>query len=196
MCATPISRKFLSHVTGPAARVRFDGSITLHTDGPIIASRVDRVLSLWQDDTPIVSFVPALLRALVSLDGEALVLHPGDKPYVAAPGGPVELSSKPLTTTALTAVLAELLPADSLAALEASGSIEWERPANAELPDERFVVVAARVDDEPWVEVRRTRPAAPPQPPNPRGPDDDDLKVPAADEFWPARIDEDVDDSF
>ena len=67
-------------------------------------------------------YVPALLRALVSLDGEALVLHPGDRPYVVSPGGPVELSSRPLTTTALTALLAELLPPESLAALEASGS--------------------------------------------------------------------------
>ena len=96
----------------------------------------------------------------------------------------MELSSKPLTTTALTALLAELLPPDSLAALDASRSIEWEHPGTAELTDEHFVVVAARVDDEPWVEVRRGQHAAPrprPQQANPRGPEDDDLKRPSAD---------------
>ena len=92
------------------------------------------------------SYVPALLRALVTLDGEPIVFHPGDKPYVVSPRGPVELSSRPLTTNALTALLAELLPSETLAALEASGSVQWERPAEGDLPAERIVVVAARVD--------------------------------------------------
>ena len=64
--------------------------------------------------------MPALLRALVTLDGEAIVFHPGDNPYLVSPRGPVELSSRPLTTNALTALLAELLPLETLAALEAS----------------------------------------------------------------------------
>ena len=143
-------------------------------------------------------YVPALLRALVTLDGEAIVLHPGDRPYVVSPRGPVDLSLRPLTTTALTALLAELLPSESLDVLETSGSVQWERPAAAESSGDRFVVVAARVNGELWVEVRRY-PNAPPRggpPQKPRVPDEDGLRVPSADEFWPARPDKEVDDSF
>jgi len=145
-----------------------------------------------------VPYVPALLRALVTLDGEAIVLHPGDRPYVVSPRGPVELSSRPLTTTALTALLVELLPAETLAVLETSGSVQWERPAAAEPSGDRFVVVAARINHEPWVEVRRY-PNVPPRggpPQKPRVPDEDALRVPSADEFWPDRADHEVDDSF
>ncbi|MEP7307558.1 MAG: hypothetical protein ABJA98_18805 [Acidobacteriota bacterium] len=143
-------------------------------------------------------FVPALLRALVTLDGEAIVLHPGDRPYIVSPRGPVELSSRALTTAALTALLVELLPPDTLAVLETSGSVQWERPASAEPSGDRFVVVAARVNREPWVEVRRY-PNAPPRggaPQKPRVPDEDGLRVPSADEFWPARAEKDIDDTF
>jgi hypothetical protein len=145
-----------------------------------------------------VPYVPALLHALVTLDGDAVVLHPGDKPYVDSPRGPVELSSRPLTSSAFTALLTELLPPETLAVLESSGSVQWERPAAAGSSGDRIVVVAAHVGQEPWLEVRRYR-NSPPQaaaPAGPRGPDEDGLHVPSADEFWPARGHEDVDDSF
>src|SRR5471032_1349094 len=100
-------------------------------------------------------YAPALLRAIVTLDGEALVLHAGDRPYVVSPRGPVELSSKPLAAPGLAALLAELLPPALLEALYVSGSVRWELPASADLPAGQFIVVAARVEEDPWVEVRR-----------------------------------------
>jgi hypothetical protein len=146
-----------------------------------------------------VPVVPALLRALVTLDGEAIVLHPGDRPYVASPRGAVDLSSRPLTAPALRALLVELLPPETLSELDTSGSVQWERPAAAEPSNDRIVVVAARVNHEPWVEVRRYPKApdrsAPPSQKS-RPPDEDGLSVPSADEFWPVRPDQDVDDSF
>ena len=33
------------------------------------------------------SLVPSLLQAIVQVDGEALVMHAGDKPYVVTPTG-------------------------------------------------------------------------------------------------------------
>jgi hypothetical protein len=56
---------------------------TIDIDDPIIScSALTEALSLWQDDTPIVRFVPRFFVRL-SLDGEALVLHPGDRPYAS-----------------------------------------------------------------------------------------------------------------
>ena len=71
----------------------------------------------------------ALLRAIVTLDGEALVLHPGDTPYIVAPAGQIELSARPLSRRALDALLAALLAEDSRATLLASGSVQWELPS-------------------------------------------------------------------
>jgi hypothetical protein len=43
------------------------------------------------------SLVPSLLQAIVRVDGEALVMHAGDKPYVVSPTGQVDLASRGLT---------------------------------------------------------------------------------------------------
>ena len=51
------------------------------------------------------SLVPSLLQAIVSIDGEALVMHAGDKPYVVAPSGQVELASKGLTLDAVNGIV-------------------------------------------------------------------------------------------
>lgn len=151
------------------------------------------------------NYVAAILRALVTLDGEALVLHPGDKPFVVAAPGPVELSTRPLTILTLRAVLTELLPPDTLATLETVGAVQWELsghpatdpPTDALVSGDRFVVVAARVDNEPWVEVRRYKRApADARPREARGHAEDSLTVPSADEFWPTRADDEIDDSF
>ena len=37
------------------------------------------------------SLVPSLLQAIVHVDGEALVMHAGDKPYVVSPTGQIDL---------------------------------------------------------------------------------------------------------
>ena len=38
------------------------------------------------------TLLPSLLQAIVQVDGEALVMHAGDKPYVVTPGGQVDLA--------------------------------------------------------------------------------------------------------
>ena len=43
------------------------------------------------------SIVPSLLQAIVHVDGEAMVMHAGDKPYVVSPTGQVDLASRGLT---------------------------------------------------------------------------------------------------
>ena len=114
--------------------------------------------------------VGSLLSAIVRADGDALVMHVGEKPYVVAPAGPVELSSRPLTLDAVAGMLGQLLPAEGRAALDELGAIEHELPKGVSGSSDRFTVVAARGGDDIWIEVRRHRkrpaagPASPPPP--------------------------------
>ena len=58
------------------------------------------------------SLVPSLLRSFVDVDGEALVMHAGEKPYVVGPAGQVELAKRPLTMEAVKGIVSQLLPGD------------------------------------------------------------------------------------
>src|SRR3954466_2922162 len=103
------------------------------------------------------SLVPSLLQAIVSIDGEALVMHAGDKPYVVAPSGQVELASKGLTLDAVNGIVSQLLPPDVFNALDEFGAIQHELAAQPGFNGESFTVVAARGGDDFWVEIRRRR---------------------------------------
>jgi twitching motility protein PilT len=101
--------------------------------------------------------VNSLLTAIVRADGDALVMHVGERPYVVAPAGPVELSARPLTLEAVAGMLGQLLPADSRRTLEELGAVEHSWSTSAETYGERFTVVAARGGDDIWIEIRRHR---------------------------------------
>jgi twitching motility protein PilT len=103
------------------------------------------------------SLVPSLLQAIVKVDGEAMVMHAGDKPYVVSPTGQVELASRGLTLEAVNGIAGQLLPIEIQNALEEFGAIQYELPAAPEFPGEHFTVVAARGGDDVWVEIRRRR---------------------------------------
>src|SRR5919201_4800088 len=103
------------------------------------------------------SLVPALLQAVIGLDGEALVVHVGEKPYVVAHSGQVELATRALTLEAVSGILQQLLPPDTQQALDEFGAIQYEYPPLPEFRNEHFTVVAARGGDDIWVEVRRKR---------------------------------------
>jgi twitching motility protein PilT len=101
--------------------------------------------------------VNSLLSAIIRADGDALVMHVGEKPYVVAPSGPVELSSRPLTFEAVLGMLGQLLPGDRRHALDELGAIEHDLPRSSVAGDERFTVVAARGGNDIWIEIRRHR---------------------------------------
>src|SRR5262252_4278296 len=103
------------------------------------------------------SLVPSLLQAIVKVDGEALVMHAGDKPYVVSANGQLDLASRGLTLEAVNGILAQLLPPEIQHALDEFGAISYQLPARPEFPNEDFTVVAARGGDDIWVEVRRRR---------------------------------------
>src|SRR5438876_4551240 len=150
------------------------------------------------------SLVPSLLQAVIGLDGEALVIHVGEKPYVVAPSGQVELATRALTFEAVTGILEQMLPGASRQALEEFGAVQYELPPLPQFRNEHFTVVAARGGDDVWVEVRRRRttdddlvPAdmfETPEPLPAHDPvsmqsDDADLALPNPGQFWPERPD-------
>src|SRR3954452_8719959 len=103
------------------------------------------------------TLVPALLQAIVRVDGEALVMHAGDKPYVVAPTEQVDLASRGLTLEAVNGIVSQLLPMELQSALDEFGAVQHELASMAEFPGEHFTVVAARGGNDVWVEIRRRR---------------------------------------
>ncbi len=108
----------------------------------------------------------SLLDAIVRLEGDALVMHVGEKPYVVTASssmnayrgplawGQVELSSRVLTFDAVSSMLLQILPDDQQQALTEFGAIEHEIPSPTGVAD-RFSVIAARGGEDVWLEVRR-----------------------------------------
>ena len=111
------------------------------------------------------NLLDSLLDAIIRLDGDALVMHAGEKPYVVTTSeatndfrgpliwGQVELSSRVLSADALSAMLSQFMPADQRAALDDCGATAYEVAASAAA--ERFSIIAARGGDDIWLEVRR-----------------------------------------
>jgi twitching motility protein PilT len=118
-----------------------------------------------------VPLVTSLLTAIVRADGDALVLHAGERPYVVAPAGQVELASRALTLDAVKGMLNELLSADARRSLDEIGAVQHDLGSPAFAPGQRFSVVAARGGDDIWIEIRRQRPVEQVQPPADAGSD-------------------------
>jgi twitching motility protein PilT len=102
-----------------------------------------------------VSLVSSLLTAIVRADGDVLVLHVGERPYVVGPVGRSELASRALTLDAMKGMLAEILPAEARRLLEELGAVQHDLPASMLPTGQRFTVVAARGGDDIWVEIKR-----------------------------------------
>jgi twitching motility protein PilT len=119
-----------------------------------------------------VSLVNSLLSAISRADGDALVLHVGERPYIVSASGQSELSSRVLTFEAMLGMLRELLPDEARGSLDELGAVQHELPNVPATEGERFAVVAARGGDDIWIEIRRHRkaPEAAP-PPVPQSPD-------------------------
>jgi len=105
-----------------------------------------------------VALVDSLLSAIVRADGDALVMHVGERPYVVVGTQTINISTHGLNLEAMTGMLAQLLPADAQTQLEEFGAVEHRLTPPGE---DRFTVVAARGGDDIWIEIRRRRaPAA------------------------------------
>lgn len=112
------------------------------------------------------TLLESLLDAIVRLEGDALVMHVGEKPYVVTTSssmnayrgplawGQVELSSRFLTSEAVLSMVGQILPPDQRQALDDLGAVEHEIAPPHGVAD-RFTVVAARGGDDIWLELRR-----------------------------------------
>ena len=96
----------------------------------------------------------SLLSAIVRADGDALVMHVGERPYVVAGTGTINISTHDLIDRPITGMMSQLLPAEALATLEEVGAVEHRLQ---DVDDDRFNVVAARGGDDIWIEIRRRR---------------------------------------
>ena len=103
------------------------------------------------------ALVESLLTAIVRSDGDALVMHVGERPYVIASAGPIELSSHALNLGAMEGMLGQLLSVDTLRVLQEFGAVEHELSGLEAMAGDRFTVVAARGGDDIWIEIRRHR---------------------------------------
>ena len=103
------------------------------------------------------SIVPSLLQAVIHVDGDALVMHAGDKPYIVSTKGQTDVASRGLSLDAINGIVNQLLPAEFRGALDEFGAVQYELKGLAQFPDEHFTIVAARGGDDVWVEIRRRR---------------------------------------
>jgi hypothetical protein len=111
------------------------------------------------------SVVLSLLRAIDRANGEALVMHVGEKPYVVTAAGHAELAAKALTIPAMTGMLDQLLPPETRQALDELGAVEYHLPPQpGSAPGACYSVVAARGGDDIWIEVRRRKAEPEPEP--------------------------------
>ncbi len=100
------------------------------------------------------ALVDSLLSAIVRAEGDALVMHVGERPYVVVGTQTINISTHGLNLEAMTGMLSQLLPADALSQLEEFGAVEYRVPQQG---DDRFTIVAARGGDDIWIEIRRRR---------------------------------------
>lgn len=122
------------------------------------------------------ALVESLLTAMVRADGDALVMHVGERPYVVVGAGTLDLSTQILNLGVMTGMLQQLLPTAAQDSLEEFGAVEHRLPAHE---GDTFTVVAARGGDDIWIEIRRRRHAAAVAAPAPVAPAVVDAVAPA-----------------
>ena len=103
-----------------------------------------------------VSPIETLIAAVLKSNGDGLIMHVGERPYVLSPTGTANLSERPLTVEAMKDVLSDVLSADDQHTLADVGAVEREVVPQAPQGD-RFLLVAARGGDDIWIELRRRR---------------------------------------
>jgi twitching motility protein PilT len=132
-----------------------------------------------------VSPIESLVAAVLKENGDGLVMHVGERPYVLSPDGSTNLSERTLTVDAMKGVLNDLLSPAEQETLEDIGAVEREITSK-DAPGDKFVLVAARGGDDIWVEVRRQRAIVRPVKAQAPAPADHELPPATAGQAFPA----------
>ena len=102
------------------------------------------------------TLVPSLLQAIVLMDGEALVLHVGDKPVRHCRERPGHSGEHPADRRRQSVRSStNCCPSNPGECSRTSAPTQCVLPENPLFPGERFSVVAARGGDDLWLEIRR-----------------------------------------
>lgn len=110
-----------------------------------------------------VSPIESLVAAVLKENGDGLVMHVGERPYVISPDGSTNLSERTLTVDAMKGVLNDLLSPADQETLDDIGAVEREITSK-DAPGDKFLLVAARGGDDIWIELRRQRAIVRPAP--------------------------------
>jgi twitching motility protein PilT len=93
---------------------------------------------------------------MVRADGDALVMHVGERPIVVSGPKTIDLSTHGMNLGAMVGMLGQLLSGEAMASLKEFGAVEHALPSRG---TDYFSVVAARSGDDIWIEIRRRRDA-------------------------------------
>jgi hypothetical protein len=157
----------------------------------LIRSQKEPVCDRGQQEAVAAWCVRLLFQALVEVDGDAAVLHAGERPYLVARTGAVEVANASLTPAAVEQLIGQILPDLARRTLQASGLAHANCLMPADLSHARFTVTAARFQGDVRLEIHRLRlPNEAPTAGNVRRANrhdpNDDLALPSAEELWPA----------
>jgi hypothetical protein len=98
-----------------------------------------------------------LFRALVELDGDAAVMHIGQKPYLVAPAGAIEIGECGLTAAAVETLIVEILPDSARDLLRVAGAAHANCFITEGLPGASFTATATRTEGAIGLEIHRLR---------------------------------------
>jgi twitching motility protein PilT len=126
-----------------------------------------------------VSPIESLVAAVLKVNGDGLVMHVGERPYVLSPSGTSNLSERTLTVDAMKGVLNDLLSPSDQETLSDIGAVEREITSK-DAPGDKFLLVAARGGDDIWIELRRQRAVTHPAKPADAAPPHQPELAPAA----------------
>lgn len=139
---------------------------TLGTPGTWVASTVPVQFHLIKDDEDGDGYLPEspaawcarlLFRALVELDGDAAVMHIGQKPYLLAPAGAIEIGECCLTAGAVETLIVEILPDSARDVLRVASAAHANCFITEGLPGASFTATATRTQGAIGLEIHRLR---------------------------------------
>ena len=97
----------------------------------------------------------ALVQEIVESDGDVLVMHDGENPYVVTASGKVQPIRSVVASGTFREVVEQLLPEHLRRVFNEVGGVEYDLPPLDKFPHEHFTLVAACADDAVHAEIRR-----------------------------------------
>ncbi len=101
--------------------------------------------------------VRLLFQALVEMDGDAAILHAGERPYIVAPTGAIELSEARLTAGCIESLIGQCLPLPAQQTFGMTGRAYVDHVVIDAMPLDRFSLTAIRSHGDLRLDLHRLR---------------------------------------